>query len=159
MDLTEPAYGYRALIVPRGGTSMKISELFRRDIYRTIEEVVKVDLADEDVIAAELDEYIATTHILHEMEDVLEAYQESINSPNETCTVWVSGFFGSGKSSWAKVLGYLLWNPTVVGQPAAERFFERTHAPRLTALLNTIRSQAPTLAVMLNLATGANVVC
>ncbi len=137
---------------------MKISELFRRDIHRTIEEVVKVDLADEDVIAAELDEYIATTHILHEMEEVLEAYQESINSPNETCTVWVSGFFGSGKSSWAKVLGYLLWNPTVVGQTAAERFFERTHAPRLAALLNTIRSQAPTLAVMLNLATGANVV-
>ena len=137
---------------------MKIAELFRRDIYRTIEEVVKVDLADERVIAAELDEYVATAHILNELEAVLDAYQESINDPNETCTVWVSGFFGSGKSSWAKVLGYLLGNPTVLGRPAAERFFERTHAPRLRALLNTIRSQAPTLSVMLNLATGSNVV-
>ena len=137
---------------------MKIAELFRRDVYRTIEEVVKVDEADEQVVAEELDEYVATTHILEELETVLDAYQESINNPTETCTVWVSGFFGSGKSSWAKVLGHLLGNTSVQGKPASERFFERTHAPRLHALLNTIHSQAPSLSVMLNLATGANVV-
>lgn len=137
---------------------MKIAELFRRDIHRTIEEVVKVDLADEQVIAGELDEYVATDHILDELERVFDAYQESINNPNETCTVWVSGFFGSGKSSWAKVLGYLLWNPTVLGQPAMQRFLGRTHAPTLQALLNTIHAQTPTLSVLLNLATGSNVV-
>lgn len=137
---------------------MKVADIFRRDIYRTIEEVVKVDLADEEVIADELDEYVATAHILDELETVLDAYQESINDPTETCTVWVSGFFGSGKSSWAKVLGYLLGNPAVQGISADERFFERTHAPRLRALLSTIRSRAPTLSVMLNLATGSDVV-
>lgn len=137
---------------------MKIAELFRRDIHRTIEEVVKVDLADEAVIANELDEYVATDHILDEFEKVLDAYQESINSPNESCTIWVSGFFGSGKSSWAKALGYLLWNPTVDGLPAIDRFFERTDAPKLRALLSTIHAQAPTLTVLLNLATGSNVV-
>ena len=93
-----------------------------------------------------LDEYVATEHILEELETMLDTYQESINNPNETCTVWVSGFFGSGKSSWAKVLGYLLWNPIVVGEPAADRFFGRTSAPHLQALLNTIHAQAPTLA-------------
>lgn len=137
---------------------MKIAELFRRDIHRTIEEVVKVDLADEAVIANELDEYVATDHILEEFEKVLDAYQETINTPNESCTIWVSGFFGSGKSSWAKMLGYLLWNPPVSGEPAIERFFERTRAPRIRALLGVIHSQAPTLAVLLNLATGSNVV-
>lgn len=137
---------------------MRIADLFRRDINRTIEEVVKVDLADEAVIAGELDEYVATTHILEEFEKVLDAYQESVNNPNESCTVWVSGFFGSGKSSWAKVLGYLLWNPAVQGRTAAERFFGRTQAPRLKALLSTIHAQAPTVAVLLNLATGSNVV-
>lgn len=137
---------------------MKIVELFRRDIHRTIAEVVKVDLADEAVIANELDEYVATDHILDEFEKVLDAYQESINSPNESCTIWASGFFGSGKSSWAKTLGYLLWNPTVAGSTALDRFFERTNAPRLRALLTTIHAQAPTLAVLLNLATGSNVV-
>ena len=61
---------------------MKIDELFRRDIHRRIEEVVKVDLGDEAVVAGELDEYVATSHILEEFETVLDAYQESINSPN-----------------------------------------------------------------------------
>src|SRR5690349_12898239 len=134
---------------------MRIAELFRRDIHRRIEEVVKVDLADEAVLEIELDEYVATAHILDEFENVLDVYQESINSPNESCTIWVSGFFGSGKSSWAKVLGYLLWNPTVGGKAAADWFFERTHAPRLRALLSTIHSQTPTLSVLLNLATGS----
>lgn len=137
---------------------MKIAELFRRDIHRTIEEVVKVDLADEAVIADELDEYVATDHILDEFEKVLDAYQETINAPNQSCNIWVSGFFGSGKSSWAKVLGYLLWNPIIDGRPAIDRFFERTDAPRLRALLTTIHTQAPTLTVLLNLATGSNVV-
>ena len=137
---------------------MKIRELFRRDINRVIEEVIKVDVDDEHIIAGELDEYVATENILGQLETVLDAYQDSIHNPNETCTVWVSGFFGSGKSSWAKVLGYLLWNPIVEGEPAADRFFGRTSAPRLQALLNTIHTQAPTLAVLLNLATGSNVV-
>jgi hypothetical protein len=137
---------------------MKIAELFRRDIHRTIEEVVKVDLADEPVIANELDEYVATDHILDEFEKVLDAYQESINSPNESCTVWVSGFFGSGKSSWAKTLGYLLGNPRIAASAAVDLFFERNDAPRLRALLSTIHAQAPTLTVLLNLATGSNVV-
>ena len=137
---------------------MRIEELFRRDIRRTIEEVVKVDDADEATIANELEEYVATEHILEEFETVLEAYQESILSPNESCTVWVSGFFGSGKSSWAKILGYLLANPPVGDESAAERFFGRTHAPPVQALLNTVHARSPTLTVLVNLATGANVV-
>ncbi len=137
---------------------MRISDLFRQDVNRRIEEVVKVDLDDDPVIVEELDEYVATDHILEAFEMVLDAYWESINDPSETCTVWVSGFFGSGKSSWAKVLGYLLGNPAVQGRLAADRFFERTHAPPLQALLNTIHSQSPTMSVLLNLATGSNVV-
>jgi hypothetical protein len=137
---------------------VKIDELFRRDIHRKIEEVVKVDLGDEAVLAGELDEYVATSHIVEEFEKVLDAYQESINSPNESCTVWVSGFFGSGKSSWAKIFGYLLSNPVVAGKPVTDWFFERADAPRLRALLATIHAQAPTESVLLNLATGSNVV-
>jgi hypothetical protein len=137
---------------------MRIEDIFRRDIHRRIEEVVKVDLSDDPVVATELDEYVATQHILEEFEKVLDAYQESILSPNEDCNVWVSGFFGSGKSSWAKIIGYLLWNPTVAGISAVDRFFERTDAPALRALLATTHAQAPTLSVLLNLATGSNVV-
>lgn len=137
---------------------MKIEDIFRRDIFRRIEEVVKVDMTDADVVKSELDEYVATEHILQEMQLVLDAYQESINSPNESCTVWVSGFFGSGKSSWAKMIGFLLENDVIDGTKAADRFFARTHAPKLKAVLATIQAQAPTTSVLLNLATGSDVV-
>src|SRR5262249_6093627 len=103
----------------------KIQDIFRRPIGRTIEEVIKVDLADEDIVAQELDEYVATDHIVDSLEEVLDAYQETILKPSELTNLWVSGFFGSGKSSYAKVLGYLLANPMILGRTAADRFTER----------------------------------
>jgi hypothetical protein len=136
---------------------MKIAELFRRPIGRTIEEVIKVDLADEQIVATEIDEYVATDHIRDRIEDVLDVFQDTINNPSERTNVWVSGFFGSGKSSFAKMLGYLIENPTVDGRTALERFTERIDAPRVQALLNTVHTQAPTLTVFLDLSTGRNV--
>lgn len=136
---------------------MKIAELFRRPIDRTIEEVIKVDLADEEIVATEIDEYVATGHIREQMDHVLHDYQETINSPSEHTNVWVSGFFGSGKSSFAKMLGYLIENPSVAGRSAVDRFKERVDAPKIEALLNTVHSQAPTLTVFLDLSTGRNV--
>ena len=137
---------------------MKIEDIFRRDIFRRIEEVVKVDMTEPDVVASELDEYVATDHIVSEMKHVLNEYQESILTPNESCTVWVSGFFGSGKSSWAKMIGFLLENNVIDDATAVDRFFARTHAPEVKAILSTIHAQAPTLTVLLNLATGSDVV-
>ena len=136
---------------------MKIAELFRRPIGRTIEEVIKVDLADEEIVAIELDEYVATDHIRERMEDVLDVFQDTINNPSERTNIWVSGFFGSGKSSFAKMLGYLIENPSVDGRSTVDRFMERVDAPKIRALLNTAHAQAPTLTVFLDLSTGRNV--
>jgi hypothetical protein len=136
---------------------MKITELFRRPIGRTIEEVIKVDLADEEIVASEIDEYVATDHIRDRVEDVLDIFQDTINNPSERTNIWVSGFFGSGKSSFAKMLGYLIENPIVDGRSALDRFKERADAPKIEALLNTIHAQAPTLTVFLDLSTGRNV--
>jgi hypothetical protein len=86
---------------------MNINEIFRKPIDRSIEEVIKVDLADEETVARELDEYEVTNHIRSSFEQVLDHYQETIKKPNEATNLWLSGFFGSGKSSFAKVLGYL----------------------------------------------------
>lgn len=46
----------------------RVGDLFRRDIRRTIEEVVKVDVADDAVVAAEIDEYVVTDRIRTELE-------------------------------------------------------------------------------------------
>lgn len=133
---------------------MKIRDIFRNPIDRRIEEVIKVDLADEDTVAYELQEYVVTDHIRQELHKVLDAYQETIHRPSEECTVWVSGFFGSGKSSFAKVLGYLLENPIIKGRAAADRVFERVADDRLRALVATIHTQAPTLTVFVDLSTS-----
>jgi flagellar biosynthesis/type III secretory pathway protein FliH len=136
---------------------VKIAEIFRQRVDRRIEEVIKVDLGDEAVVAEEIDEYVVTDHIREALENVLERYQETILKPDEGTTLWVSGFFGSGKSSFAKVLGYLLANPTVLGQNATERFLARTSSKKLEALLNTIHQQAPTISVFVDLSTGTDV--
>ena len=136
---------------------MKVRDIFRHPIDRRIEEVIKVDLTDEETVAAEIGEYVVTNHIRRQFEKVLDAYQESIARPSEAVTVWISGFFGSGKSSFAKILGYLLENPQLIGRPAAERFFERVDDARLRALLATCHVRAPALSVFVDLSTGRNV--
>lgn len=94
---------------------MKVAEVFRRSIDRRIEEVIKVELDDEATVAEELTEYVATERIQSTFAQVLDPYQETIDNPTEDTNVWISGFFGSGKSSFAKVLGYLIANPILDG--------------------------------------------
>ena len=137
---------------------MKIGEIFRRPIDRRIEEVIKVDLGEDETVALEIDEYVVTEHLRESFEGLLDQYQESILKPNEGTNIWVSGFFGSGKSSFAKVLGYLVENPILLGRPAADRFLERVDSPRAKALLNTIHTQAPSVAIFVDMSTGKDVV-
>ena len=134
---------------------MRIDELFSRPIDRKIEEVIKVD--DQSTILTEVEEYIPTDHIEEELIDVLEKFQETILNPSETVNIWVSGFFGSGKSSFAKVLGYLIANPEIDGKRVADRFFDLNEIPIARQLLSTIHSQVQTETVLLDLATSPNV--
>jgi hypothetical protein len=138
---------------------MKVAEIFRRPIDRPIKEVIKVELADEDAVKDELSEYVATQRIQDALAKVLNQYQETIDAPNtEDTNVWLSGFFGSGKSSFAKVLGYLVENPVVAGKPAQDWFFSNTTAPALQQLLVTkIADRAKTLTVMVDLLSAKNV--
>lgn len=136
---------------------MKVADVFRHDIRRRVEEVIKVDFDDEVAVARELEEYVVTEHLREAIEDILDRYQETINKPDEGVTIWVSGFFGSGKSSLAKNVGYLLANPMVAGTPAAERLLARVEGDRVRALLNSIHAQAPTLAIFVDLSSARNV--
>lgn len=134
---------------------MQIKELFSRDTTRDIKEVIKVD--DREPVLDEIEEYVPTGHITEKLEDTLDRYQGTINNPSEEINIWISGFFGSGKSSFAKVLGYLLADPTFGGTSVADRFFELNELPKIKALLNTIHEQAPTESVLLDLNTSPNV--
>ena len=65
----------------------------------------------------------------------------------------MSGFFGSGKSSFAKLLGLALDNRSVLGEPAGKKIAERTRSKKIQALLAGINERIPTHAVIFDVAT------
>ncbi len=94
---------------------MLIQDLFRRDIFRAINGVVKADQLDESSVWQELDEFVVTRELDQHFRRFFSAYLDSIDHPGDADStgkigVWVSGFFGSGKSHFIKVLSYLLRN-------------------------------------------------
>ena len=102
-----------------------LKDLFIYPIERYIPPVAKVDDTTEATVETELREYVVTAPIERALADFLEVYAESRTTPTDKIGVWISGFFGSGKSHFAKVLSYLLTNPTVSGRTARELFIER----------------------------------
>ena len=92
-----------------------IGELLARNLDRKIEEIIQVDQADEQSVYEEITEYIATDSIRDQYAQLLSAIAEAPAEPHEGIGVWISGFFGSGKSSFAKNLGYALKNEKICG--------------------------------------------
>ena len=138
-------------------TTQPIETLFANDIYRRIEEVIKVDQTDEEIIRDEINEYVVTDVIHTHYTNIFDAYRETPNKPHEGIAVWVSGFFGSGKSSFAKMLGLSIANRMVVGEPAGERFARRAGGDRLQVLLKAINEQIPTHAVIFDVSTDRGI--
>lgn len=92
---------------------MKIEELFERDIHRPINGVVKADQLDALSVWQELDEFVVTRELnrhIHDLVAVLLSTLDSEVNAIDKNGIWVSGFFGCGKSHFIKVLSYLLEN-------------------------------------------------
>lgn len=125
-----------------------IAELFEREIDRTIEEVIKVDQTNEKAVRTELEEYVATDSIKNQYVDVLREIAEGPAKPREGIGMWVSGFFGSGKSTFAKILGYTIANKPV-GDTNAPAIFKRVVADeRISSLLDSINARVPFASVI-----------
>jgi hypothetical protein len=99
-----------------------IRQLFAKPIDRRIEEVIKVDQADEQTVHDELQEYIITSSIGDHFISVFHAIADAPAEPHEGIGIWVSGFFGSGKSAFAKIVGYAVGDKTVCGQSASAMY-------------------------------------
>ena len=95
---------------------MKIRELFAKPVDRPIEGVIKAD--DDTHLAVEVDEYIVTNEVAKHIESFFEAY----NAQSSESGVWISGFFGSGKSHLLKMLSLVLENREIDGTRAGEVF-------------------------------------
>lgn len=134
-----------------------IGSLFASDIRRRIEEVIKVDQTDDQILHDEIAEYVVTDAIRRHYTDVVEKYAETPAKPHEGIAVWVSGFFGSGKSSFAKILGLALSDRPIAGGRAGEKFAERTGDNKIRVLLKTIAEKIPTHAVIFDVSTDRGI--
>ncbi len=133
-----------------------IGDLLTRDLSRKIEEIIQVDQADEHSVHSEISEYVATDSIREQYYGLLKAIAEAPSDPNESVGVWVSGFFGSGKSSFAKNLGYALENRTVLGSRFADLFKQQLGDNRTSDLLDLINAKTPTQVILFEVAKEAD---
>lgn len=108
---------------------MKIQNLFAHDIFRPINGVVKADQLDDDSVWQELAEFVVTRELDKHLRTFFSTYGDALSQPNNPevagkTGVWVSGFFGSGKSHFIKVLSYLLCNRTQTHNGESKRAVE-----------------------------------
>ncbi len=112
---------------------MKIQSMFQKDINRDINGVIKVAQDDDYSLRQELGEYIITKELRRHFNTFFNNYSKSIDHPNDKTGVWISGFFGSGKSHFLKILSYLLSNREVDGRRAVDFFKDKFDDPMLYA--------------------------
>lgn len=103
---------------------MIIRDIFSKPIDRDLKGVIKVGQAEDENIKQELEEYVVTKELQKHFATFFSNYKRGINGRTDKMGVWISGFFGSGKSHFLKIISYILENKTVDGIPAIE-YFER----------------------------------
>lgn len=101
---------------------MKIKDIFAKPIDRNIKGVITIGDEQDANVKQELEEYVVTHELQKHFHDFFKAYTASINHNTSEMGVWISGFFGSGKSHFLKILSYLLENRNVAGKPAIDYF-------------------------------------
>lgn len=137
--------------------SANIKELFANPIQRHIEEVIKVDQTDVELVQEEIREYVVTDSISKHYRNILERYWETPNKPHEGIGVWISGFFGSGKSSFAKNLGLAIENRPLKTESAAPLFGKQTRNDAIKVLLGNISEHVPTQSVIFDVSTDRGI--
>lgn len=128
---------------------MDMKGLYAKDIFRSIDGVIKAD--DVSKVVSEVDEYVMTKEIRDGLVDIVGAWNQ-VDAPSNG--VWISGFFGSGKSHLLKMLSYLLGEQAgnqPVTREDVERAFEQKVAGDETTIADLKRSlHTPARAVLFN---------
>ncbi len=126
---------------------MIIREMFEKDINRPINGVIKVDQDAEDVIRQEVEEYVVTNELKRHFITFFDNYSESFQTPTSDIGAWISGFFGSGKSHFLKMLSYILENRDVGGTSTVELFRQKFADDPATFMLidNSTRHETETI--------------
>ena len=135
---------------------IRIEDLFEKNIRRNINGVIKVDQEDERSVYTELDEYVVTGESLKHFDIFFRNYTAAMEEPTDRIGVWISGFFGSGKSHFLKILSYLLANREVRGKTALEFFREKITDPAIFANIEKTVTIGTKDVILFNIDSKAN---
>ena len=132
--------------------SIALRQIFEKPVDRAIDGVIKAD--DEASLRIELDEYVITGEIGQRLGQFLDAY----NNYDTANGVWISGFFGSGKSHLLKMLALLLENREVDGSTAFDIFDDKLKGDPM--LLGALRKAVaiPSKSILFNIDQKADVI-
>jgi hypothetical protein len=135
---------------------MKIRELFdpSKNINRNIEKVIAYGVSQEARLKSEISEYVVTDSIDQQFENLLLKMEAAMDVGGENeVGVWVSGFYGSGKSSFTKYLGLAFDDRVKIdGVPFIQHLQDRLKRATTKSLLATVAKRFPAAVLMLDLA-------
>ena len=97
---------------------MIIRDIFEKPIDRPLEGVIKVGKNTEEAVFEEVNEYVVTKELRGYFSTFFEKYADALKARTNDVGVWISGFFGSGKSHFLKILSYILENREIRGKRA-----------------------------------------
>lgn len=130
--------------------AMIIREMFRDNINRSIGGVVKVSEKIDAVLAQELEEYVVTRELRKHFSKFFGTYADAFDEPTDNIGVWISGFFGSGKSHFLKMLSFILSNVNFGDKNAVEVFRKKWDDP--ASFMDMDRAaKAPTDTILFNI--------
>ncbi len=113
-----------------------IKEILELDFNEDLKDVIDLEDREASHLKYEIENYIVTEKIAEYLDEIISLYKSNIKETG----VWLSGFYGSGKSYFGKMLGYLSENPTIEGTEFRERFIQRLAGLNKQSLLeNAIR--------------------
>ena len=130
---------------------MMIRNMFADDINRKINGVIKVDQSGDEVIEQELKEYVITRELKKHFISFFNYYGDAFDEPTDATGVWISGFFGSGKSHFLKMLSYLLENREVNGVRSVEWFRKKFEDDPATFMLIDRATKSKTETILFNI--------
>lgn len=132
------------------GENILIKDTLKNDIGRKINGVVKAENNLEATIATELSEYVVTEEVRKHLTKLFDRYVDSLFNNTEDMGVWISGFFGSGKSHFLKMVGYIIENKVHGGKKATDYFKDKIKDPILQSNLEKA-SEKPTDVILFNI--------
>ncbi|MBR6253006.1 MAG: BREX system P-loop protein BrxC [Clostridia bacterium] len=131
----------------------KLGNIFYKDINRPIKAAITVE--DEKNIVQELEEYVVTEEMEKRFKLFFTNYKEGIKDHSHNVGVWISGFFGSGKSHFLKMLSYIIDNKVVNGKSVKEYFEDKFSDKSLLEDISEIQKMSSDV-ILFNIASQAN---